>query len=278
MNREVLIMSGYSCSNCGVSLADSDTTCPECGMPRVPRGEGPLVEADVKTDLGGEFRSAEKAGQAVALRGAVLAQSQGGKGKIHSKKKSAGFSRTVSSVTASQARKKMPRNGPFMYLILIFAIAWIGGMAFLAYRFFIPKDVTSESSVAVVYPDSGVEAQPQIEQTPAEPAIQPLTQEDAIPQYVWSDADARGYSNLVPSDAPSAAATGAVLNGTVLGDRVRLRSEPNTNSKIINHHNKGVKVEIMRRYTAAGDEYPWYNIKVKGRVGWMYGQYIGDIK
>jgi hypothetical protein len=267
-------MSGYLCSNCGESLEDDELACPECGMPRAPRGEGPLVEADVRTDPGVGFTATEESGHAAALHGAALAQPQGGKGNFRpAKKKNAGFSRTLQPAGVPSARKKTPRKGPLMPLILILALAWIGGMAFLAYRFFIPKDGVSENSVEVVYQDSG-QPQAQTEDTPPEPAIQPLAQEEASARHVWSDADADGYSNLMPS----ASGLTPVLYGTVLGDRVRLRSEPNTDSKIINHYNKGAKVEIMRRYAAPRDEYPWYNIKVNGRVGWMYGQYVSEIK
>ncbi|MDR0615259.1 MAG: SH3 domain-containing protein [Synergistaceae bacterium] len=262
-------MSGYLCGNCGTSLADSDPACPECGMPRAPRGEGPLMEADVRTDPGGALAATEEKEPAAA-------NTQGEKTKIRpAKKKSAGFSRTVTPLTASAARKKMPKHNPLMPLFLAIALIWIGGMVFLAYRFFIPGEGAGRNGVTIEYENGGDQAFQQIEEMPPGETAQPVAPVEEIPRYVWSDADAQGYSKLIASD-PSAGGE-PKLGGTVTGDRVRLRSAPNTDSRIINHYNKGVKVEITQRYVSTREEHPWYNIRINGRVGWMYGQYVGDI-
>jgi uncharacterized protein YgiM (DUF1202 family) len=245
-------------------------------MPRVPRGEGPLTEADVRTDPGGALAATEET-EPTAAKGPAAAKTQGEKAKIRpAKKKSAGFSRTVTPLTASAARKKMPKHNPLMPLFLVIAVIWIGGMAFLAYRFFIPGEGTGRNGVTIEYENGGDQAFQQIEDTLPEEVTPPQAQAVEIPRYVWSDADAQGYSSLIASDPSSGGEP--KLEGTVTGDRVRLRSAPNTDSRIINHYNKGVKVEITQRYVSAREEHPWYNIRINGRAGWMYGQYVGDIK
>ncbi|MDR1019278.1 MAG: SH3 domain-containing protein [Synergistaceae bacterium] len=193
------------------------------------------------------------------------------------KGKNASFARGMSSTPMSAARKKTIRSGPLMPLLFILALVWIGGMGYLAYKFFIAREGGPNGGVTVEYPGGGAgDAQSQ-ETDLAEqlPPIQPLDTPEvtALPALSWSEADARGYSNPVSSSSNLAPA----ISGTVLGDRVRLRSEPNTDSNVIRHFNKGAKVEITQRYASAREEYPWYLIRANGRTGWMYGQYVGEI-
>jgi hypothetical protein len=260
-------------------------------MPREPRSDGPLVEAEVRTDSGVRLNCPACGavipdgdlfcGKCGASRnapepGAGYAQAQGGQVKMkQAKGKTAGFARTVSQTPIPAARKSVPKGGPLMPLLLILALIWIGGMGYLAYKFFISKGDAPNSGVTVEYQNGGSGGLNDPEASQQLPPIQPLeVPEDAAPEYEWSDIDARGYSKPI---SRSSSNKEPVINGTVLGDRVRLRSEPNTGSKIIRHFNKGVKVEITQRYTAAQEEYPWYNIKAGGRSGWMYGQYVGEI-
>jgi hypothetical protein len=262
-------------------------------MPREPRSDGPLVEAEVKTDpsvglvcpdCGAAVRRGDlfcgKCGASLEAseRGAGSVQARGGQVKMKQqvKGKTAGFARGISKASIPADRKNAPKGGTLMPLLLILALVWIGGMGYLAYKFFISKDDTTNGGVTVEYPNGGAVVTPDPNEFQEQlPAIQPPDDPDeSAPEFTWSDADARGYSKPV---SRSSSNKEPVLDGTVLGDRVRLRSEPNTDSRVIRHFNKGVKVEITRRYTTALEEYPWYNIKANGRSGWMYGQYVGEI-
>jgi hypothetical protein len=102
-----------------------------------------------------------------------------------------------------------------------------------------------------------------------------LTPSVGQPRYVWADADANGYGKLVPSDQSSTDTEIPSLKGMVLGDRVRLRAAPNTNSKILNHYNKGVSLDVLQRYSSGQEQYYWFNVGISGRTGWMYGEFVG---
>jgi hypothetical protein len=119
--------------------------------------------------------------------------------------------------------------------------------------------------------------------SPDPPVAQPVTPDTMEPatqidtgsiKHVWSPDDPRGYSRLVPSDPSRTPSGNPTLQGSVTGDRVRLRSEPNTTSPVLNHYNKGAKVEIIQRFTSGSEKFPWYNIRAGERVGWLYGEYV----
>jgi uncharacterized protein YgiM (DUF1202 family) len=254
-------------------------------MPREPISDGPLVEAEVRADPGASpfcaacgaaippddhFCGKCGAPKDMPEQGADAVHAQGGHVKMkQSKGKNANFSQGMSA-----ARKKTIRSGPLMPLLFILALIWIGGMGYLAYRFFVVREGGPNGGVTVEYPGGDGGAQNQgTEQPEPLPPVEPLGTPETPAALSWSPPDARGYSDPVsPSGDPVPA-----ISGTVQGDRVRLRSEPNTASRIIRHFNKGAKVEITRRYAAASEEYPWYQIKAGGRSGWMYGQYVGEI-
>jgi uncharacterized Zn finger protein (UPF0148 family) len=296
----VAVMGGYACGNCGVRLEESDLTCPECGMPRAPRGEGPLTEAEVRTEQE-EIKREAAVNNNVGLKvnrtitcgacGAKLQHDdlfcgkcgakQNGKqhvvpAKASIKKKKADFSEPTYSPHLSSLRKRPRLSGILMPLLLIFALIWIGGMGFLAYRFFLSKS-DAGNDVPIVYQNDDTDTG-QTVQTPYEEIDALGPQSASLPEFVWSPDDDRGYSALVPSDPSRTSPSQPVMNGVVLGDRVRMRAEPNLKAKIVNHYDKGVRVEVTRRYTSANEEHPWYNVRVNGRVGWIYGQYVGEAR
>jgi DNA-directed RNA polymerase subunit RPC12/RpoP len=295
----VAVMGGYACGNCGVRLKETDLACPECGMPRAPRGEGPLTEAEVRTEseeikregvtnvngkMNGDMTCGECGaklqpddifcGKCGAKRNA---KQHAAPANVAVKKKKADFSEPAYSPYLSSLQKKPRLSGILMPLLLIFALAWVGGMGFLAYRFFLSKS-DAGGNVPIVYqngdPDAGQTVQTPYEEIDA--LVEP--QSESLPEFVWSTDDGRGYSAVVPSNPSGTSPSQPAMKGVVLGDRVRLRAEPNLKSKIINHYDKGVRVEVVRRYTSGREEHPWYNVRVNGRAGWIYGQFVGEVR
>lgn len=57
-------------------------------------------------------------------------------------------------------------------------------------------------------------------------------------------------------------------NGTITGDTVRLREEPNTSSKIVTNLDKDDTVEVLEK---SGE---WYKVKYKEDNGYVYGEYL----
>jgi hypothetical protein len=69
-----------------------------------------------------------------------------------------------------------------------------------------------------------------------------------------------------------------VFTGAVLGNRVRLRSEPNTASATLRHFNRDELLDVVGRYLSAGDRHFWFNVRVGGQPGWMYGEFLRVIE
>jgi uncharacterized protein YgiM (DUF1202 family) len=96
-----------------------------------------------------------------------------------------------------------------------------------------------------------------------EELFQLFTRVKPAPEFSWSKADKNGYSKPTPA-----------ITGTVSGDSVRVRAEPNTKGKEIVKFNKGKKVSILRRYKSETENFPWYEVKADGKTGWMYGEFV----
>jgi hypothetical protein len=67
-------------------------------------------------------------------------------------------------------------------------------------------------------------------------------------------------------------------NGTITGDRVRVRSEPSLSGKILTHLNKEARVEVITRTATAqmiNDNYHvWYYINHDGLLGYVFGHFV----
>ena len=84
----------------------------------------------------------------------------------------------------------------------------------------------------------------------------------------------------IPTRPPAA-------DAIVVGERVRIRSQPNLQSKVLNHLSAGDWVDIEREtdhvwHVENGEMkhnkgYHWYKIAHKGPTGWSYGRYIAKI-
>jgi len=62
--------------------------------------------------------------------------------------------------------------------------------------------------------------------------------------------------------------------GVVLGDRLRMRTDPNTSATIIRQLDKDTMLEVLDSYKAAHEGYPWYKVRYAGDTGWVYGEFL----
>ena len=63
-----------------------------------------------------------------------------------------------------------------------------------------------------------------------------------------------------------------IIKASTLGTRVNLRRSPSTLSNILTRLDEGVPVDIIQSVNQNGDT--WHLVKVKGRQGWIHGDYV----
>jgi hypothetical protein len=93
-------------------------------------------------------------------------------------------------------------------------------------------------------------------------------------EYVWSTQDADGYSSPVATDRFFSSGVTLSLLGTVSGDRVRMRAEPNTKSRIKLQFDNGVSLDVTRRYSSGRERHYWFEASLDGETGWVYGEFL----
>jgi predicted RNA-binding Zn-ribbon protein involved in translation (DUF1610 family) len=93
-------------------------------------------------------------------------------------------------------------------------------------------------------------------------------------EYVWSSQDADGYSSPVATDRFFTSGVTLSLLGTVSGDRVRMRAEPNTKSRIKLQFDNGVSLDVTRRYSSGRERHYWVEASLDGETGWVYGEFL----
>jgi RNA polymerase subunit RPABC4/transcription elongation factor Spt4 len=269
------------CSSCGGVVRVSDRFCEQCGV-ELAKLDGDDVRVQAPVDV------------PVKLQGAPV------KEKVVLAPQAPSPSRDRVPVFAQplvHTRKRLGRNSSMPpATIALIALLVLAGLGLGAYKFLSkekPPVLAQSDTMDVLIDDEIPEIPPPpvlddltVLDTPASPdtpvaqpvtpdTMEPLTRIDTGPiRYVWSLDDPRGYSRLEPSDPSRAPSANPALQGSVTGDRVRLRSEPNTTSSVLNHYSKGAKVEVIQRYTSGSEKFPWYNIRAGERVGWMYGEYV----
>ncbi|MDR1516248.1 MAG: SH3 domain-containing protein [Synergistaceae bacterium] len=91
--------------------------------------------------------------------------------------------------------------------------------------------------------------------------------------YSWSKSDKNGYSKPTPDD-PSRSAARPSIRGAVTADGLRLRAGHSTSAEEMERFAKGTEVALLQRYASGHEKYYWFKVNVKGREGWMYGEYI----
>ncbi|MDR3254224.1 MAG: SH3 domain-containing protein [Synergistaceae bacterium] len=309
-------MSDNICSNCGAPFAEGDASCHECGMPhevraqRQPQKErlcGGCGVIAQPGDLFCEQCGADLAKFAVTNEGSNTPTPVDVPVKFHGapvKEKVVLATQTPNTArgraplftqTFVPTRKRPGKNSSMpRATVALIALLVLAGLGLGAYKFLSAgKDsdllgdnpIDFSTDLDPVFPDQPPIDDPAPETTIARP-VTPETQPGGIPslvdsgpiKYVWGVDDPRGYSSLAPSDPSRIPSETPFLAGVVAGDRVRLRSEPNTSSTVLSHSSKGAKIEVIGRFTSGVEKFPWYNIRALDKVGWMYGEYVNIIE
>ncbi|MDR0654497.1 MAG: SH3 domain-containing protein [Synergistaceae bacterium] len=91
---------------------------------------------------------------------------------------------------------------------------------------------------------------------------------------MWTEQDSEGYSTVAADDRFFTASQTPSLRGTVAGNRVNVRSAPNTASRVKGQMNNGAEVEIVRRFSSGKERYYWFEVHDSGGSGWVYGEFI----
>jgi hypothetical protein len=163
---------------------------------------------------------------------------------------------------------------------LAFGLIFWGSVLGLCYLVFanLAKDIPWSSVEAVVRGrknDAGTVAPGGVENLPPiAPDEPPADEEETIPAGPpeWGERDANGYSVLVTSGG--GAHDGLSMRGTVKGNRVRLRAEPNTQSQILGHFETGNEIAVTERYWSGREKFHWFKVASADNSGWMYGEYL----
>ena len=96
-----------------------------------------------------------------------------------------------------------------------------------------------------------------------------------ITEVEWTERDGDGYSFLSQRDqAMSNDDEVLSVQGTVVGDRVRMRDRPSTRGNIRRQLNSGVSVDVTGRFASGEERYYWFQIRRAGEVGWIYGEFL----
>lgn len=65
-----------------------------------------------------------------------------------------------------------------------------------------------------------------------------------------------------------------ITRATITGDRVRMRTDPDTKADIITNLDKGAKVLMTITHKTPQEKYPWYRVSCEGIIGWVYGEFL----
>jgi hypothetical protein len=91
---------------------------------------------------------------------------------------------------------------------------------------------------------------------------------------VWSGQDSEGYSTVSANDRFFTSSQTPSLRGIVTADKVRVRSAPNTDSRIKRQLDSGAEVELIRRFSPGKEQYYWFEVRDSNGSGWIYGEFI----
>ena len=87
--------------------------------------------------------------------------------------------------------------------------------------------------------------------------------------YIYSHRLARRRSSIMPSASQSA----GDFNAVIAGNKVNIRTKPNTSSKVIKQLNAGHSVRVSQETNAKDGK--WYLIETaSGTKGWVFGKYV----
>ena len=234
------------CPQCGESVPMGDRFCGKCGTGQVTPGFNMQIHAKKRAMPSGITTHRRRRGfffrliSALMFWGVVI-------GAFYAVYRFLGNGIPWSDVMAFVTSKQEPRTS---------GIPVTEGM-----------DEYSESLPPIVpeMPDSGsLPVTP--EPVQAEP-LQPLKPE-------WGTQDVSGFSVLILPGQDGAGRADISLKGMVRGNRVRLRSEPNTRSQILGQFDSGKEFDVTGRYRSGNERFFWYGVSSGEDKGWMYGEYL----
>jgi RNA polymerase subunit RPABC4/transcription elongation factor Spt4 len=290
-------MSGHFCQKCGALLEEDDIFCHSCGTEQradisggseiTPDAVSEAASAADAPEIANEPAPPPEHGKFCAFCGALMHLGDRFCEKCgRDQSASSGHAKTPQKRKNGCARE---RKGRPIGLVLL-AIFWslLGFGFYTAYKTFW-NDIPWDEVIAVVTgrrSDDNSEG-PVSDRTDDFPPIAPADEStnaqsagdvnsDDAPAaegpVVWTERDAAGRSRLViigeGGERP------ASLPGSVTGNRIRLRSEPNSNSKILGVLSRGDILEVIGRCSSGRGKFHWYNVNHGDLSGWMYGEYV----
>ena len=281
-------MSGHFCGKCGIPAGPEDVFCHKCG-----------TELNIQMAPNNEYAASQRkicpqCGESVPMGDRFCGKcgtgqvTPGFNTHIHTKR------RTMPSGVTTHRRK---RN---VFLRLIMALLFWGVVigAFYAVYKILGSDIPWPEVIAVVTGTEPQKSEISLDITLTDdtngltedlPPIVPETLDsddqsslsESIraepvppPKPEWGEQDSNGYSSLILPGQDGAERADISPKGIVRGNRVRLRSEPNTRSQILGQFESGVEFEITERYWSGRERFFWYRVSSGENKGWMYGEYL----
>jgi hypothetical protein len=290
-------MSGHFCQKCGDLLEEGDIFCHSCGAEQhsdISGGSEITPEAAPVTgapEIANEPAPPSEHGKFCAFCGAPMHL-----GDRFCEK--CGKDQSAASGHAEHPNKKKKnggrvrkKNSPLGLVFLAIFWSLLGFGFYTAYKTFW-NDIPWNEVMAVVTGRRADTADdysegPASDRTEDLPPIAPAVEGQdaqssgdvraggapaAEERAVWTERDSAGRSRLViigeGGERP------ASLPGSVTGTRIRVRAEPNSNSKILGVLSRGDILEVIGRYSSGRGKFHWYNVNHGDLSGWMYGEYV----
>ncbi|MDR1472466.1 MAG: zinc ribbon domain-containing protein [Synergistaceae bacterium] len=307
-------MSGQFCHSCGASIGDDDVFCRRCGTKRktdildVPSDAAPeMEESRFCFNCGARLVAGGRFCHNCGVSQTDPAQKSFGNPLAHSR-----------SQYRREYRPGLPAKKRSVFRVLVsflLFLAVVVGACFAAYMYFlrdIPwRDVVAlitgrgsesarEESVVPLTPeerelagismDMGATASADAEVSedasreagspaPGEiPSADHTTLPPAMLRYAWSQPDESGFSQPVVIDQSGDFVRDATFTGVVMGNRVRMRAEPNTTCDTMRHFSRDALLDVVGRYSSANDRHFWFNVRSDGKIGWIYGEFLRVIE
>ena len=284
-------MSGHYCGKCGTPAGTEDVFCHKCGTELNVRTVSETEYAVSRRKICPQCGEPVPMGDRFCGNCGVAQAPPEINPQIHTKK------HAIPSPGVTSHRRKRG----FLFRLVSALLFWgvVAGAFYTVYRF-LGRDILWSEVFAVVA-GSGRQRQtadvapippteeayvrsevlppivPETTDRGDPPIVPEPVQAEQVPQRgpEWGEQDANGYSavTLPGRNNPEQGGVSS-MRGTVTGNRVNLRSEPNTRSQVRGQFTSGREVEITRRYWSGDERFFWYEVNSRGDSGWMYGEYL----